>query len=68
MSSATEEDNSFMQGIQSILKGTYRKEMQDSVSTTKKGAKAKEAKNVLDDNVNGFDSYLGTPRGTSEII
>ncbi len=54
-----------MQGVESILKGTFGKDMQGSVSTTKKGAKAKETKNVSDDKVHGFDIFLDTPRGKS---
>ena len=68
MPSATEEDISFMQGVESILKGTFGKDMHGSVSTTKKGSKVKETKNILDDKVQGFDNFLGTPRlgGKSE--
>ncbi len=67
MPSATEEDISFMQGVESILKGTFGKDMHGSVSTTKKGSKAKETKPGLDEKAHAFDNFLGTPRGKSEI-
>jgi hypothetical protein len=67
MPSTTEDDISFMQGVESILKGTYGKDTQCSVSTTKKGSKAKETKNVLEVQAPAFDKFHGTPRGKYEI-
>ena len=64
MPSAAEEDLSFMQGVESILKGTIGQGQGSSINT-KKGSKQENAKSKKagKDDSSDFDRFLGTPGG-----
>jgi hypothetical protein len=65
MPSAAEEDAGFMQGVESILKGTFAKGR--STSSKKSSKQEKPHERTLHEDSDCLDQFLGSPAGMIEM-